>query len=158
MVIESEAFAEWGCVRKTTENVSTTPSWISVGKFPWVTAPRTLTQPHWRQLVFARPGDTFELGSTVDQTPADSVTKVIRELSNWFIKTAILNRLINQFHGPYFHQTPIRNLLLMAVVFIGLNPWPDNFPSESWDLEFVQILPFFFSPNTFHSHKFNCVL
>jgi len=27
-VIESEAFAEWGCVRKTTENVSTTPSWI----------------------------------------------------------------------------------------------------------------------------------
>jgi len=25
-VIESEAFAEGGCVRKTTENVSTTPS------------------------------------------------------------------------------------------------------------------------------------
>ena len=70
------------------------------------------------------------------------------------------NRLINQFHGPYFHHQPppIRNLLLMAVVFIGLNPWAGNFPSESWDLEFCPNFALFsFNPNTFHWH-FNCVL
>ena len=59
---------------------------------------------------------------------------------------------------PISTKHPIRNLLLMAVVFNGLNPWPDNFPSESWDLEFCPNFALFsFNPNTFHSH-FNCVL
>jgi len=39
----------------------------------------------------------------------------------------------------------------MAVVFIGLNPWAGNFPSESWDLEFCPNFALFFLSIQTHS-------
>jgi len=39
----------------------------------------------------------------------------------------------------------------MAVVFIGLNPWAGNFPSESWDLEFCPNFALFFLSTQTHS-------